>query len=159
MGRVIYIFYRNSQGIKMTIKKCEEFSKRISEVSAEDKALFGKMNVSQMICHCTDQIRMSFGEIDGLKIQKADINEFREMAKRGETVPTVDGLNQVAGFGTKPKEFDMDKETLIAYLNKFLVTEEKYKFSFHPYFGVIDKNQWDRLMVYHLDHHLGQFGR
>jgi hypothetical protein len=143
----------------MEIEKKEEFIKRIISVSENDKAGFGQMNVFQMICHCADQFRIMFGEIDGLRRQDVDVAKLREMAMRKETVPTVDGLDQVAGKGTKPTSFEKDKEILISYLNRFYEVDEKYKFSFHPYYGDIDKSQWERLIIHHLDHHLNQFGR
>jgi hypothetical protein len=143
----------------MDAGKKEEFVKRILSVSENDKASFGQMNVSQMICHCADQFRIMFGEIEGLKRQTVDVVKLREMAMRNETVPTVDGLDQVAGKGTKPTSLEKDKEILILYLNRFNEIDEKYKFSFHPYYGDIDKSQWERLIIHHLDHHLNQFGR
>jgi hypothetical protein len=143
----------------MTIEKKNEFKRKILLVSADDKAKFGKMSVFQMICHCTDQFRMMFGEIEGLRRQIVDMNKIREMAIRNETVPTVDGLDQVAGDGTKPTELAKDKETLIAYLDRFFETDENCQFSFHPYYDKIDKSGWERLVVHHLNHHLDQFGR
>jgi len=100
-----------------------------------------------------------FGEIDGLRKQTVDITRLREMAMKKETVPTVDGLDQVAGEGTKPTELEKDKETLITYLNRFMVVDDKYKFSFHPYFGEVNRAIWERLIIQHLNHHLNQFGR
>ncbi|MFA6979171.1 MAG: DUF1569 domain-containing protein [Ignavibacteriaceae bacterium] len=143
----------------MTIEKKDEFINRILAIDENDKAKFGKMNVSQMICHCADQFRMMFGEIEGLKRQNVDVKKIREMAIKNETIPTVDGLDQAAGGGTKPTGLEKDKETLISYLNKFVATDENYKFSFHPFFGEVGKVQWERLVVHHLNHHLDQFGR
>jgi hypothetical protein len=144
----------------MTIEKKEEFINRIKTVAPDDKAKFGKMNVFQMICHCTDQLRMMFGEIKGLKRQNVDLVKIREMAARNETVPAPDGIDQAAGDGTKPTELENDKNTLISYLNRFSECDESYKFSFHPYMpGEMDKEKWDKLIVHHLNHHLGQFGR
>jgi hypothetical protein len=143
----------------MTIEKRDDFIGRILAVSADDKASFGRMNVQQMICHSADQIRMSFGEIDGLRKQEVDLEKLKAMKLKNETVPTVDGLDQVAGEGTKPTELEKDKEILIGYLKRFVDTDENYKFSFHPYYGEINKVMWDRLVIYHLDHHLKQFGR
>ncbi len=143
----------------MTIEDKEKFITRILSVSANDKAKFGRMNVFQMICHCADQFRMMFGEIDGLRKQTVDITRLKEMAMKKETVPTVDGLDQVAGEGTKPTELEKDKETLMTYLNRFMVVDDKYKFSFHPYFGEVNRAIWERLIIQHLNHHLNQFGR
>lgn len=143
----------------MTVEKKDEFIKRIKSVSSDDKALFGRMDVCQMICHCTDQLRMSFGELPGVRIQPVDLEKIREMAMKKETVPTPDGLDQIAGDGTKPTSLEQDKETLIAYLNRFSGCDESFQFSFHPYFGECDITRWDWLVNHHLNHHLGQFGR
>jgi len=143
----------------MYTEKKEEFIKRILAVSENDKAAFGQMNVCQMICHCADQFRIMFSEIDGLRRQAVDVVKLRELAMRNETVPTVDGLDQVAGDGTKPTFLENDKKILISYLNKFLETDDKYIFSFHPYYGDIKKSQWEKLIIHHLDHHLNQFGK
>ena len=143
----------------MTIEKRNDFINRILSVQPGDKAKFGQMNVSQMICHCADQFRMMFGEYKGLRRQNVNVVELVEKAKRNETVPTPDGLDQVAGGGTKATEFENDKKLLIGYLNRFNECNEEYNFSFHPYLGVVGKAQWERLVINHLDHHLNQFNR
>ncbi|HEX2982544.1 MAG TPA: DUF1569 domain-containing protein [Ignavibacteriales bacterium] len=143
----------------MTTEMKEEFVKRIFAVTADDQKQFGQMNVNQMICHCADQFRIMFGEMNGIRRQQIDLNRLKEMNMRGEPVPTVDGLDQAAGQGTKPTELELDKRILLDYINKFFESEDDYNFSYHPYFGDLNKSQWDRLAVHHLDHHLKQFGR
>ena len=143
----------------MTVEMKDEFVKRILEVSAKDQAQFGQMNVSQMVCHCADQFRIMFGEMKGVRRQNVDLVKLKEMALKGETAPTVDGLDQVAGDGTKPAGLEHDKKLLIGYLIRFVQSGEEYNFSFHPFFGDLNKTQWDRLAIHHLDHHLKQFGR
>ncbi|MGD8782550.1 MAG: DUF1569 domain-containing protein [Ignavibacteria bacterium] len=137
----------------------EEFTKRILSVEKEDKAQFGRLNAAQMICHCTDQLRMLFGEIKGLKRQDVDLKKLREMMMRKETVPTVEGLDQLAGDGTKPIDFSKDKDTLLEYLNRFKNCDDECQFHFHPYLGDISAEYWEKLVIQHLDHHLNQFGR
>ena len=140
--------------IYLTIGKKDELTGRTLAVTAEDKANLGNMNVNQIICHCADQFRMMFGEINGLRIQNVDVVKLREMAQKRETVPTVEGLDQIAGEGTKPTEFEKDKEILVLYLHRFTETDDSYKFSFHPYFGEVNKAVWEKLVLHHSDHHL-----
>jgi len=102
---------------------------------------------------------MMFGEIKGLKRQKVDLIKLKEMAARNETVPAVEELDQVAGGGTKHAYFDNDKKLLINYLKRFIECNDDYNFSFYPYLGVIKKEHWERLVIYHLDHHFNQFSR
>lgn len=143
----------------MTEEQKKEFLERINSVTQNDKGLFGKMNVNQMIVHCTDQIRMALGEIEGLYRQNVDMKKIREMAARGESVSTVDGLDQTAGQGTKPTEFENDKKILVEYLERFVNTGSDFSFHFHPFLGEMNKESWNRLVIYHLNHHLKQFGR
>ena len=143
----------------MTDEKINEFINRIHSVNKDDKAKYGKMNVYQMVCHCADQFRMMFGEIEGLKRQEVNVAELIEMSIKNITVPTPEGLDQVDGGGTKPTELGNDKKILIDYLNRFNECDDNYKFSFHPYFKEIDKKQWERLVISHLNHHLSQFNR
>ncbi len=93
----------------MTIKERDDFINHILSIQPNDQAKFRRMNVSQMICHCTDQFKMMFGKIKGLKRQKVDLIKIKEMAARNETVPTVEGLDQFAGGGTKPAYFNNEK--------------------------------------------------
>ncbi len=143
----------------MNEEQKNEFIKRINSVAQNDKAAFGVMNVNQMIVHCTDQLRMAFGEVPGLYRQEVDLKILREMMARGESVPTVDGLDQAAGQGTKPADLENDKKILIQYVERFFNTPDDFKFYFHPFIGDMDKERWDRLVANHLNHHLKQFGR
>lgn len=133
--------------------------KRISSIQDTDTAKFGKMNVNQMICHCTDQLRMAMGEIEGLYREKVDMVKIREMRDAGKSLPTVDGLDQVQGQGTRPTTLENDKKILIDYIEKFISCSDDFPFHFHPFMGDMNKEKWDRLVVYHLNHHLDQFGR
>ena len=46
----------------MIKERAEAFHVRIDKLSLESEPSFGQMNVNQMICHCTDTIRMALGE-------------------------------------------------------------------------------------------------
>ncbi len=143
----------------LTTEKKEVYINRIIALEKDDKAIFGQMNVSQMICHCSDLFRVMFGEMDGLKEQKVDIAKLRELSMRNETIPTLDGLDQMKGEGTKATTFENDKNILIGYLERFHDVDEKFKFPAHPYWGELNKIKWGKMLIYHLNHHLKQFGR
>lgn len=139
----------------------KKYNKLICRINLLNKFLnpkWGKMNVSQMVCHCTDQLRLLFGEIPGIQMEEVDIKEIQLMARLGKTIKTVNGLDQIMGEGTKPELFENDIITLKNYISRFVETDDDYTFHFHPYYGELDKERWDRLVVYHLDHHLKQFG-
>lgn len=141
-----------------------EILKRIENLSAEDKPLWGKMNAGEMICHLSDQVRMSLGEIKteyvGNKFLETVMKQLILLglpAPKGK-VETVKELKQGVG-GTKPKNFDEDKNLLINKIKEFGGAFPASKKLRHPAFGYMDKKQLGRLAYIHLDHHLKQFGK
>lgn len=142
----------------MTEEQFQEFLRRIDALTLANKPKFGKMNVHQMVCHCTDQLRLAFGTIlpdeDYLKI---DPKEVKELALTKKTVPTPKGLGQTEGGGTQPTTFENDLALLKAHLSDFINLSEDFEYAPHPYFGQFDKRRWTSLTIYHLNHHLSQF--
>ncbi len=136
---------------------------RINLLHLDKKPLWGRMNVNQMICHCSDQILMAQGKI---KIQYVG-NFFSSKilknlillgmpAPKGK-VKTYKELDQFIS-GTKPTNFDNDRKLLISVIKNFEKEYPSEKSVTHPSFGKMDKSQWGRLIYIHLDHHLKQFG-
>ena len=41
----------------------EQIIHRVRKLTPDTPRIWGKMSPNQMLCHCTDQIRMAFGEI------------------------------------------------------------------------------------------------
>lgn len=116
-----------------------------------------------MVCHCTDQLRMALGE---LKTQDVSTFISRSILKplvvanilkapKGK-VQTLAELNQEKA-GTKPTQFEADKQLLFEYLAKFIDSEGP--FAAHGGFGKLNKDQWAKMIASHLDHHLSQFGK
>ncbi|WP_190810931.1 DUF1569 domain-containing protein [Flagellimonas sp. S3867] len=133
------------------------FFSRIDGLTIDQKPSFGKMNAHQMICHCTDFFRMAIGQKKALEYGQVNPKEITARAKRGETVPTPKGFGQVEGNGTKPLDYEEDKETLKKFIIEFRQLSSDYAFFPHPYFGNLPKEKWERLAIYHLNHHLEQF--
>ena len=116
------------------------------------------MNVHQMVCHCTDQLRLAIGTIKPDKNYiKIDPKEIKILALAKKTVQTPKGLGQTEGGGTRPTTFENDKALLKAHLQEFINLSEDFEFAPHPYFGTFDKRRWSRLTIYHINHHLSQF--
>lgn len=137
--------------------KIQQFFHRIDSLVLEQEPLFGKMNANQMICHCTDQIRMAIGTKSATVEGKVDPNEIITMAKSGKSVPTPKGLGQVEGDGTKPTTLERDKKILKEHILNFSKLDDNFGYASHPYFEQMDKKQWTALVIYHLNHHLKQF--
>jgi hypothetical protein len=130
---------------------------RIDQLSIDHKGSFGVMTVNQMVCHCTDQLRVALGTKTIGDQGVFDVSEIIALAKTGRPVPTPKGLGQAEGDGTTPTNLESDKEVLKRHLLDFSKLPDDFQYAPHPYFGKIDKNRWTHLVIYHLNHHLAQF--
>lgn len=131
---------------------------RIDKLKTDSAPRFGKMDVSQMLCHCADQIRIITGELKIDVDKSINPDEVISLAKAGKPVQTPKGMDQVKGEGTNPTDFENDKAILKKLITKYTELPNDFEFGIHPIFGKIDKNQWHKLVLYHLNHHLSQFG-
>ncbi len=141
----------------MTEEQISRFFQRIDNLTTEHTPLFGKMNVHQMVCHCTDQIRLAIGTIRAEVYGQVHPEEIIALSRSDKTVPAPKGMGQVEGGGTKPTNLAEDLEILKQHISEFSKLDDNYNFQPHPYFGSYDKKQWKRLTAYHLDDHLKQF--
>lgn len=142
----------------------DEVITRIEKVCIDDAALWGKMNVHQMICHCADQLRLATGEkkarFVGNKLLTVVVKHLVLLgmpAPKGK-VETMPEIKQGVG-GTQPKDFEQDKLDLIELINSFENKFGSQSIKRHPAFGDMNLKQWGRLAYIHLNHHLKQFGK
>ena len=138
----------------------EDIRKRLEKLTPETKALWGKMNVSQMLAHCSGAMQMPTGDIAvkpspllvrviGKLIRDIAINE-KPFTKNNPTAPELKI--------TDPKEFTAEKEKFLKALEKISKGESVIKREKHPFFGKLLPNEWGRLNYKHTDHHFKQFG-
>lgn len=142
--------------------KCDEIINRINRLTPESRALWGKMDVNQMLCHCADAIKMATRERE-----VADKSSFAKRALLKplvlyvlpipKNVPTARELDQTQG-GTTPTDFESDKRDLLASIEKMRSLRDDYDWAPHPTFGRMNRRQWGLLAHKHMDHHLKQFG-
>jgi hypothetical protein len=131
---------------------------RINKLTPESKALWGKMNVGQMLAHCqmpigvaegTHQLKRNlFARIVGPMVKSMLYNE--KPFKR--SLPTDPSFI----MHPQEKDFETEKLKLLAMLSNF--SEANMINEVHPFFGKISKVQWSKGMWKHLDHHMQQFG-
>lgn len=137
---------------------------RLNKLNGSETALWGKMNVNQMLCHCTDQLRVSLGDKDASSTQASFLGRtllkflVLNVISIPKNVPTSPKVDQVDGDGTPPTDFESDRKTLITYIEKFIATPEDFAWTSHFKFGALNKKEWAILAGKHLDHHLKQFG-
>jgi hypothetical protein len=135
----------------------EELIKRINTLDEHSIAQWGKMNVYQMLKHCTlweemllgkKQYRQSFlGRLFG-KIALKNMLKDEPMKPNLPTVPSF----KVSGNG----DVAVAKAEWIALISQH--AENKSLGFIHPFFGKLTTEQAGQMAFKHIDHHLRQFG-
>ncbi|MEO7266158.1 MAG: DUF1569 domain-containing protein [Ferruginibacter sp.] len=135
-------------------------NERINKLTSESAALWGKMNVAQMLTHCQRIFnvplsnkkipRMLMGILIGWAFKKKLYNE----------VPWQKNLPTSHAFKiTDSREFEKEQQELLDLVEKFYTAGPTGISKFpHPLFGSLTPEQWGKSMYKHLDHHLQQFG-
>lgn len=137
-----------------------EIISRIESLNPSSKALWGKMNVSQMLAHCCVSYEMVFENKHPkpgvfmrfiLKtLVKKIVTSEKEYTKNSRTAPAFLIVDQ--------REFESEKNRLIAFIQKAQSLGESYfdgKESLS--FGKLSAQEWNNMFYKHLDHHLKQF--
>lgn len=138
----------------------EESISRIENLSPESQAKWGKMNVSQMLNHCSITMEVARGRkhIDrlfiGYVLGPLFKKKFYDDSPIGKNSPTHKDFIIV-----DQKDFENEKQILVKHLESFNADGVSGCTSApHSFFGKITKEQWGMGMYKHLDHHLQQFG-
>jgi Protein of unknown function (DUF1569) len=134
----------------------DEIINRIHSIDQNSAAQWGKMNVSQMLRHCTKWDEMALGK---KKYKQSFIGKlFGKMGLKNilkdETLKK--NLPTVPSFKIKENiDFTEEKKKWIRLLDEY----EHYSNDglIHPFFGAMTKEQTGYLVYKHIDHHLRQF--
>ena len=134
----------------------DEVITRIDTLQPATQRQWGKMDVAQMLAHCSAALDMASGRLNPPRIF----------------------IGRVLGPLVKPiftnekpfsKSSPTDKQLVVADQRDFLREQEKLKSKLrqfheggevhctrhpHPFFGALNPQQWSRGMYKHLDHHL-----
>lgn len=142
-------------------KDVAAFEKRIQMLTPQTRALWGTMNVAQMLAHCNVAYVMAFeneypplGPVKQFLLKllvKGPVVNDKPYKKRSPTAKE---------FQVSPvQDFEIQKEKLIQYLRKTCDLGTAY-FEGKPSrsFGPLSAKEWNNLFAKHLDHHLSQFG-
>ncbi|HMT27658.1 MAG TPA: DUF1569 domain-containing protein [Bacteroidia bacterium] len=130
---------------------------RINKLSPQSVALWGKMNVAQMMTHCQAQLRVAVGDeklnhsIMGMLFgnwARKKLLEDKPFSKNLPTAPSFIVKNQ--------PDFEEAKNKLIGLITRF--NENSITKNPHPFFGKMTIEEWSTGTWKHLDHHLKQFG-
>lgn len=137
----------------------EVFIARISKLQPETTPLWGKMNVTQMMKHCGAPMDIAFETLTikvpfifrllGRLMKKSILNgpEFKKNS------PTAKDLIFDGSY-----DFETAKSELIEKCKKFQQGPKVITLQIHPFWGKLTTEEWDKLQILHLNHHLSQFG-
>ncbi|MBS1532535.1 MAG: DinB family protein [Bacteroidetes bacterium] len=135
----------------------EELISRIGALTENSQAQWGKMNVGQMVKHCTLYEEMAIGK---KKYKRAFIGRLfgkialkkvlRDDAPLTRNTPTLPELRiKEAG------DILAEKAKWIGLINEYEhLTDDGFV---HPFFGKMTKEQIGYMAYKHTDHHLRQF--
>jgi len=136
-----------------------ELIERINKLTSDTVPEWGKMNVSQMLEHCTVSVRLALGEIkpemneEYLRLGRLVKDKVFESEVFSKELPTTKEFIIV-----DKGNFDLNKNTFINYINRFANSDIKIELKGnHPYFGELTMEEWSKLIWKHTNHHLKQF--
>ena len=135
----------------------DELIHRIDSLNENSTARWGKMNVSQMLKHCTQWEEMALGKT---KYKQSFLGKlFGKMALRKmmKEEPMKKNLPTVPAFKiTGNTDVAAEKRKWIQLLQEY---EHFSNDGFiHPFFGAMTKEDTGYVVYKHSDHHLRQFG-
>ena len=138
-----------------------ETKERLRRLTPEDRALWGKMSVTQMVRHlsCAYDVALGDREVGPVKGPPPWLLKFAALRS---------GLRWPKGTPTTPELImALEEESTTTFDQLIGETIEKMKTvargerwqTSHPMFGKMSAKDWMRWGYLHADHHLRQFGR
>lgn len=135
---------------------------RIQKLSLESKALWGKMNVAQMLAHCNVTYEMVYEPTKHPKqnaLIRFLIKTFVKKAVVGENSYPKNSRTAPQFIIADKREFEIEKARLIAFIEKTQQLGEKHFEGLDSHsFGPLKAKEWNNMFYKHLDHHFEQFG-
>jgi hypothetical protein len=136
----------------------DELIERVRRLKENASAQWGKMNVHQMVRHCCLSEEMLLGKkkykqnlvgfLFGKIALRGIMKDEKPMMRNSPTVPNLKVKENV--------DFEKEKKRWIHFLEEH--ADVARLGIMHPFFGKMTKEQIDRLVYKHTDHHLRQFG-
>jgi hypothetical protein len=141
--------------------RVEEVNERMAHLRPDSERLWGKMNVAQMLAHCSAAIGMAEGKVSPPRILLGRL--LGPLAKRslivnGEPMRR-NSMTEKSVLVTDERDFQVERQRLRESIDRFasggpgICTKHP-----HFFFGPLTPVEWAALNYQHLDHHLRQFG-
>jgi hypothetical protein len=138
----------------------DEVIARIDSLQPSVQRHWGKMDVAQMMAHCSAALDMASGRLNPPRILigrligpffKPIYTNEKPLSRSSPTDPKLVVSDQ--------RDFAHEQEQLKRCVRQFHEGGEAQCTRHpHPFFGALSAQDWSRGMYKHLDHHLRQFG-
>lgn len=137
----------------------KELRERLNKLTPQTQAQWGKMNVAQMLAHCSKGLQVPVGDLKVKPIFLRHIGRFFKSLAVNDK-PFSKNSPTAAEFLIKDdRNFDVEKGNFMTAFNKLAAGgEQGVTVSEHAFFGPMTAAEWGFLMYKHSDHHFRQFG-
>lgn len=143
------------------ITTVQELNTRLQKLTETTPALWGKMNVAQMLAHCQKPLALVVHNIE-LPKPSFPMNIIGKLFKTQlyNDKPYKHNLPTDKSFIIQgERNFNEERTALYALIQQFQAQgEAQCEQKKHPFFGALTADQWGKGMYKHIDHHLKQFG-
>ncbi len=133
---------------------------RLLSLTPESSRKWGKMDVAQMLAHCSQAFKVPLSEKPLPRMLIGRLFGWAFRRKLYDNTPWKTGLPTAPNFKIRDsRDFQKERTTTLDLLRRFYENgpEKAARFA-HPVFGKFTGEQWGKSMWKHLDHHLRQFG-
>jgi hypothetical protein len=138
----------------------QEIKSRVDKLNSQTPSLWGKMDVAQMMAHCTAAFEVGLGDRNLKRGMLGML--FGGLVKRQYVYSTKFKRNQPTDptFVVRDqRNFDREKERLLNMIDRLHQGgEQVITKAPHPFFGKMSAMEWAQLSYNHMNHHLNQFG-
>jgi hypothetical protein len=140
----------------------ESFLAILSKLEESTSPAWGFMSAQRMVEHLTDGVNMSMGNGDFmLEIPEDRTSKMVQFLDSDK--PMAQNIQVTFAKPDAPlRNADLDDaidEFTLAWVDFEELYENQLEFTaLHPYYGILDFEQWKRLHSKHFTHHFNQFG-
>jgi Protein of unknown function (DUF1569) len=134
---------------------------RIQKLTPTTQAVWGKMNVAQMLAHSNVTYEIAYDNIHPKPnfLMKWMLKNFIKKIVVGEKPYPKNSRTAPVFLMVIEKDFSKEKERLIQYSIKTnQLGASHFEGKENLSFGALTATEWNNLFYKHIDHHLTQFG-
>jgi len=138
----------------------QEFTKRIDTLTPASQHQWGKMDVSQMLAHCSNALEVTVGDRSPKSTLMGKLLGRLVKGVITNPKPFKPNLPTDPSFViADSRDFNHEKQRMINLLSRISKGgPQAMQNRKHPFFGPLTPEEWSTSTYKHMDHHLRQFG-